>query len=127
MIRRPPRSTRTDTLFPYTTLFRSSRLRSTRTGRGDWSNRSRPYRTGSAIVKADADPLALARMRHHLVPEPAFPPEDAAPGGLGVDEGQEMVGRVVGAAGRRHKHRQARIFELERGSEEHTPELQELM
>src|SRR3546814_6997388 len=25
MIRRPPRSTRTDTLFPYTTLFRSGR------------------------------------------------------------------------------------------------------
>src|SRR3546814_18596509 len=25
MMRRPPRSTRTDTLFPYTTLFRSSR------------------------------------------------------------------------------------------------------
>src|SRR3546814_12366739 len=35
MLRRPPRSTRTDTLFPYTTLFRSTstsarRLRSTR-------------------------------------------------------------------------------------------------
>src|SRR3546814_6487416 len=27
MIRRPPRSTRTDTLFPYTTLFRSSAAR----------------------------------------------------------------------------------------------------
>src|SRR3546814_7454269 len=27
MIRRPPRSTRTDTLFPYTTLFRSTRTR----------------------------------------------------------------------------------------------------
>src|SRR3546814_5949429 len=27
MIRRPPRSTRTDTLFPYTTLFRSAHLR----------------------------------------------------------------------------------------------------
>src|SRR3546814_19494510 len=26
MIRRPPRSTRTDTLFPYTTLFRSVRV-----------------------------------------------------------------------------------------------------
>src|SRR3546814_12077451 len=26
MIRRPPRSTRTDTLFPYTTLFRSKEL-----------------------------------------------------------------------------------------------------
>src|SRR3546814_6925352 len=30
MIRRPPRSTRTDTLFPYTTLFRSSRYCSSR-------------------------------------------------------------------------------------------------
>src|SRR3546814_16296225 len=28
MIRRPPRSTRTDTLFPYTTLFRSAQCRS---------------------------------------------------------------------------------------------------
>src|SRR3546814_5908474 len=28
MIRRPPRSTRTDTLFPYTTLFRSAGYRS---------------------------------------------------------------------------------------------------
>src|SRR3546814_5737991 len=27
MLRRPPRSTRTDTLFPYTTLFRSDYLR----------------------------------------------------------------------------------------------------
>src|SRR3546814_10369603 len=27
MIRRPPRSTRTDTLFPYTTLFRSNRMK----------------------------------------------------------------------------------------------------
>src|SRR3546814_19465447 len=27
MLRRPPRSTRTDTLFPYTTLFRSTRRR----------------------------------------------------------------------------------------------------
>src|SRR3546814_1334911 len=30
MIRRPPRSTLTDTLFPYTTLFRSVFLRSSR-------------------------------------------------------------------------------------------------
>src|SRR3546814_10847822 len=33
MIRRPPRSTRTDTLFPYTTLFRSDRSRTTPIGR----------------------------------------------------------------------------------------------
>src|SRR3546814_4395341 len=32
MIRRPPRSTRTDTLFPYTTLFRSVISRAVRTG-----------------------------------------------------------------------------------------------
>src|SRR3546814_959730 len=32
MIRRPPRSTRTDTLFPYTTLFRSKRMGSRSTG-----------------------------------------------------------------------------------------------
>src|SRR3546814_12486113 len=36
MIRRPPRSTRTDTLFPYTTLFRSHQRggRKARRGRG---------------------------------------------------------------------------------------------
>src|SRR3546814_846055 len=34
MIRRPPRSTRTDTLFPYTTLFRSQRPPSVRCGKG---------------------------------------------------------------------------------------------
>src|SRR3546814_8412201 len=32
MIRRPPRSTRTDTLFPYTTLFRSGGLTRERAG-----------------------------------------------------------------------------------------------
>src|SRR3546814_8277884 len=33
MIRRPPRSTRTDTLFPYTTLFRSGHAQVTRRSR----------------------------------------------------------------------------------------------
>src|SRR3546814_14455864 len=40
MIRRPPRSTRTDTLFPYTTLFRS------RAGPPDHLNQSAPCPTG---------------------------------------------------------------------------------
>src|SRR3546814_2549533 len=35
MIRRPPRSTRTDTLFPYTTLFRSHRPSCRALGRGN--------------------------------------------------------------------------------------------
>src|SRR3546814_6412134 len=45
MIRRPPRSTRTDTLFPYTTLFRSlaaGQKRSARTHTG--TRRSIPAR-----------------------------------------------------------------------------------
>src|SRR3546814_5605353 len=40
MIRRPPRSTRTDTLFPYTTLFRSARYRR-RADPNGWHLRSR--------------------------------------------------------------------------------------
>src|SRR3546814_11811686 len=48
MVRRPPRSTRTDTLFPYTTLFRSRCEMSP----PDWSaeplhRRSRRHRQGS--------------------------------------------------------------------------------
>src|SRR3546814_3849434 len=41
MIRRPPRSTRTDTLFPYTTLFRS------RLGGSTMRGRSIAYQVGS--------------------------------------------------------------------------------
>src|SRR3546814_7363428 len=39
MIRRPPRSTRTDTLFPYTTLFRSLATANNESGRMLFSNR----------------------------------------------------------------------------------------
>src|SRR3546814_19941376 len=46
MIRRPPRSTRTDTLFPYTTLFRSQ-------GTGIFSSRlSVNRRTGAIMDKS---------------------------------------------------------------------------
>src|SRR3546814_8760198 len=41
MIRRPPRSTRTDTLFPYTTLFRSG---------GQFENQQRAQKTLSIVV-----------------------------------------------------------------------------
>src|SRR3546814_7103173 len=64
MIRQPPRSTRTDTLFPYTTLFRSAlvvpRLRS---GIGQ--------QLGEALLALRGDPVdppaaARAGSRHHL-------------------------------------------------------------
>src|SRR3546814_2464009 len=48
MLRRPPRSTRTDTLFPYTTLFRSARLD------GDG------VRIGAGLCRADAQSYDLA-------------------------------------------------------------------
>src|SRR3546814_11323602 len=51
MIRRPPRSTRTDTLFPYTTLFRSKRRRPWRRGSGIQPKGSRS-RTCAAKVAA---------------------------------------------------------------------------
>src|SRR3546814_6212592 len=44
MIRRPPRSTRTDTLFPYTTLFRSPR--STKWWQGQQWTSTGPNRSG---------------------------------------------------------------------------------
>src|SRR3546814_11666141 len=42
MIRRPPRSTRTDTLFPYTTLFRSSPRGPARPPHGRWDRARGP-------------------------------------------------------------------------------------
>src|SRR3546814_19001344 len=51
MIRRPPRSTRTDTLFPYSTLFRSLVVYGTRVARagGRW-NRPRPWRHVAEVL-----------------------------------------------------------------------------
>src|SRR3546814_2206039 len=48
MIRRPPRSTRTDTLFPYTTLFRSGPARDGLRARRRGRRRRRPPGPGGA-------------------------------------------------------------------------------
>src|SRR3546814_8261199 len=50
MIRRPPRSTRTDTLFPYTTLFRS----------GVWFDRDAGRQHGERLAEALAHQGRLA-------------------------------------------------------------------
>src|SRR3546814_6551424 len=52
MIRRPPRSTRTDTLFPYTTLFRSPRRNEHAIGRRQAAQGSAPR----AVRAAQPDP-----------------------------------------------------------------------
>src|SRR3546814_10363319 len=56
MIRRPPRSTRTDTLFPYTTLFRSQRQAKARANDQFLAMRLREF---VAIMPADPSLLAL--------------------------------------------------------------------
>src|SRR3546814_3755918 len=55
MIRRPPRSTRTDTLFPYTTLFRSDCCAAVIQPASDTVN------VGGAIVTQPSSVLALQR------------------------------------------------------------------
>src|SRR3546814_2811468 len=77
MIRRPPRSTRTDTLFPYTTLFRSQAVLvdHARSGAPDageavlraamWASRSPPARS-SAVLRAPPSGLpAGGRSEEH--------------------------------------------------------------
>src|SRR3546814_1713736 len=67
MIRRPPRSTRTDTLFPYTTLFRSRRETMTKPSNFIWYELMTSDPAGAArfygavvgwTIAADRDPAA---------------------------------------------------------------------
>src|SRR3546814_996677 len=60
MIRRPPRSTRTDTLFPYTTLFRSTDDPLSRRHRGDDERRDDGEGRGN---RPDAGVRQEARLR----------------------------------------------------------------
>src|SRR3546814_7597422 len=107
MIRRPPRSTRTDTLFPYTTLFRSHLHRRLAGGQVD---------------------LALLRILGHQLRHagPALP-DPAAPGDVVVRRVvvEQLDRRAVGFPGLRVLQ-QLRVEHVAR-SEEHTSELQSLM
>src|SRR3546814_7259725 len=65
MIRRPPRSTRTDTLFPYTTLFRSRRFAPPSPAAQERGFGSRGPRTLSCEAGEGLSPWLLGQ----LVPE----------------------------------------------------------
>src|SRR3546814_4963375 len=73
MIRRPPRSTRTDTLFPYTTLFRSVPPRNRRRGRRaqGWPERHRQrpaaLRLRPCPPHEPPQPLRRRRPRRHVL------------------------------------------------------------
>src|SRR3546814_9030497 len=97
MIRRPPVSTRTDTLFPYTTLFRSgppARFRPLRSRPRDHHGHLQRRLVGQLGLRADV-------------------PGGAAPHGEGAEAHR------AAAVGRHCRTR--------RRSEEHTSELQSLM
>src|SRR3546814_2721728 len=100
MLRRPRRSTRPDTLFPYTTRFRSP-------ARGTVNN---TRHRESAIRRAQPLPFDIEVM---LVPSCILGPEGCANAGFD----QTCVGFAVGAGGAPTAWR----------SEEHTSELQSLM
>src|SRR3546814_2619126 len=99
MIRRPPRSTRTDTLVPYPTLFRSGQARGGR--------EYRQFGEGSAQRESERD----CRMDDD--------------GHRGCVEARVHVGNGPHASIERERIEQARSFEHR--SKEHTSELQSLM
>src|SRR3546814_7417555 len=105
MIRRPPRSTRTDTLFPYTTLFRSpvDGYRSVSTG-GRWPRERTPEHPGPSELCCRRDVVigvVDGEVRLAAVIAPV------------VDEDRELGPSDLHGRGDR--------------SEEHTSELQSLM
>src|SRR3546814_7556432 len=100
MIRRPPRSTRTDTLFPYTTLFRSRAVATTITI-------TRPISTS---IHGDTIVLPDSGRRHERAASRDRPPTALD---LWLLEEASTTNRPT----RRP----------DRGSEEHTSELQSLM
>src|SRR3546814_3074817 len=109
MIRPPTRSTRTDTLFPYTSLFGSSRWRrrTSRTGRsspGSWRGWSSRRRRGMHVATDAGASEDRAELEWGLRLQQA---------GL-LAEAAESFGRAAAAASRPR-------------SEEHTSELQSLM
>src|SRR3546814_960599 len=107
MIRRPPRSTRTDTLFPYTTLFRSPYEK---------------YHSYSCNALQKTLPLLrqglLCSGSLHLH---AFHPLCNALGATGVPAHCHQV--ITGVKGASPRYNPVRVCR----SEEHTSELQSLM
>src|SRR3546814_19669090 len=65
MIRRPPRSTRTDTLFPYTTLFRSTFSRRREMGWGGERGKRMGVHAVSPLRNIQLNPVALP-LRHAI-------------------------------------------------------------
>src|SRR3546814_9408796 len=120
MIRRPPRSTRTDTLFPYTTLFRSAAADRTRFRPVQFSRGALRLRRGGLSHAAPSPlPQRLCPRRRLL----RLDREDR--GGCshaGTGGGRERLGCTRGPGARRRLRRLRQVR-----TEEHTSELQSLL
>src|SRR3546814_5656780 len=80
MIRRPPRSTRTDTLFPYTTLFRSVPLRDAGgLDQVDLMGNPRDADRQRAPLPTHHAQFLAQRTRHHVRPRKGKAPRQIEP------------------------------------------------
>src|SRR3546814_17541621 len=92
MIRRPPRSTRTDTLFPYTTLFRSPGDQRRRRGRKDEGAAAVDEEIGDDVRRAEQRAFAAERLAAGVEGDEVFAgAEDMRQAGAG---GAENPGRM---------------------------------
>src|SRR3546814_2507524 len=113
MIRRPPGSTRTDTLFPYTTLFRSERwVAGFARGGVTWGRRVTP-RSRSSTPLRSADGSLPSRLSAAFAVLLRLRPSDSSSQG---SQDRRSRRRHVGPQAARPPR-----------SEEHTSELQSLM
>src|SRR3546814_1179109 len=98
MIRRPPRSTRTDTLFPYTTLFRSDTAIMRRVNVADFEARAlagqtaRPERRHAALVGDFRKRVGLVHELRKLPRTEEF--AHRGDRGLRVDQMLRQIGRA---------------------------------
>src|SRR3546814_7256434 len=127
MIRRPPRSTRTDTLFPYTTLFRSqtgSPLASSAPSTIPWPASNSWHSQCSHYVRQ------IVVWRTNLEVTPCFRGRRPVLPSEGADTRPPISGPAHAPFSSRHcrrrRHRSCRCGPARR-SEEHTSELQSLM
>src|SRR3546814_12486158 len=109
-IRRPPRSTRTDTLFPYTTLFRSATLRGLTVVAGVSGQRPVFSSEGSStspppsIPGFPAPPLDIPWIPRRPRPYPRHPLDPSAPLGsrkAGPTGDTRRIGRGHRVSGQR--------------------------
>src|SRR3546814_11757538 len=108
MIRRPPRSTRTDTLFPYTTLFRSCRHHRDQRGALVLGHRRRELADIRTRVGIILVPLCARAHRENLAERHAVIGTALELGDIGGDEIVDALDLAVADRGAKQRRGQDR-------------------